>query len=42
MAMRPADIDGERWFRSVAANPLADADHVVAAVLRTARDGQLP
>jgi len=28
-----ADIAGDSWFRSVAANPLADPDHVVTAVL---------
>ncbi len=27
-----AEIAGDSWFRSVAANPLADPDHVVAAV----------
>ncbi len=27
-----AEIAGESWFRSVAANPLADPDHVAAAV----------
>lgn len=27
------DIEGERWFRSVAANPLADPQHVVDRVL---------
>ncbi len=32
-----ADVDGERWFRSVAANPHADPERVVAAVLE-ARD----
>jgi len=28
-----ADIAGESWFRSMAANPLADPQHVVDAVL---------
>ncbi|WP_417564364.1 pyridoxal phosphate-dependent decarboxylase family protein [Microbacterium sp.] len=28
-----AVVDGQTWFRSVAANPLADPDHVVDAVL---------
>lgn len=28
-----ADIAGEDWFRSVAANPLADPEHVVTAIL---------
>lgn len=28
-----ADIDDDRWFRSVAANPLADPQHVVNVVL---------
>ncbi|GAA3765078.1 hypothetical protein GCM10022240_16600 [Microbacterium kribbense] len=28
-----AVVDGQSWFRSVAANPLADPDHVVDAVL---------
>lgn len=29
-----ADIEGRSWFRSVSANPLADPQHVVDAVLR--------
>jgi len=29
-----AEIAGESWFRSVAANPLADPDHVLTAVRR--------
>ena len=29
-----ADIKGRSWFRSVSANPLADPQHVVDAVLR--------
>ncbi len=28
-----ADIAGEEWFRSVVANPLANPEHVVTAVL---------
>jgi L-2,4-diaminobutyrate decarboxylase len=27
-----ADIDGRLWFRSVAANPLADPAHVIARI----------
>ena len=31
------DVDGAQWLRSVAANPMADPDRVVAAVLDSAR-----
>ena len=36
-----ADIEGDSWFRSVSANPLADPEHVVNAVLQACEDSTL-
>jgi len=34
-----ANLDGGTWFRSVAANPRAQPEHVVQAVLRALHNG---